>query len=62
MLGMLGTTMSKMQHNHHKAGKLELTDEELEELGDLESDSERLLFGVHSVHKSGKPLHSDSPS
>jgi hypothetical protein len=54
--------MSKMQHNHHKAGKLELTDEELEELGDLESDSERLLFGVHSVHKSGKPLHSDSPS
>lgn len=62
MLGMLGTTMSKMQHNHHKAGKLELTDEELEELGDLESDSERLLFGVHSVHTTGKPLHSDSPS
>lgn len=54
MLGMLATTMSKMQHNHHKASKIQLTDEDLdlEELGVMESDDERLLFGAQSVHKS----------
>ena len=35
--------MSKMQHNHHKAAKLEQTDKELEDLDVLESDNERLL-------------------
>ncbi len=37
--------MSKMQHHHQKAGKIQLTemDMDLEELGVLESDDERLL-------------------
>jgi len=45
--------MSKMQHNHHKAGKIELTDMDLdlEELGVLESDDERLLQPGHKSNQ-----------
>ncbi|XP_024396870.1 UDP-galactose/UDP-glucose transporter 5 isoform X2 [Physcomitrium patens] len=43
MLGMLGTTMSMMQHNHQKCDKIQLTDEEMDE---FEVEDESLLQDV----------------
>jgi hypothetical protein len=56
MLGMLATTMSKMQHKHHHPGKIQLssTDLDLEELGLVEFGDESSLEHVQkSEHQEG---------